>query len=119
MFLGHFGLGFAGKRVAPELRLGTLFLAVQWADFLFWILALFGVEHFRSAPGAKRSTPMDFYDYPWSRGLVAFPGAAWIGSVVGSPPPDERTVEIAAAVAMWLLVSWGYGIDRHRTVALA
>ncbi len=29
MFLGHFGLGFAGKRVAPALSLGALFLAVQ------------------------------------------------------------------------------------------
>jgi len=27
MFLGHFGLGFAGKRVAPTLSLGTLLSA--------------------------------------------------------------------------------------------
>src|SRR3982751_205102 len=28
MFLGHFGLGFAGKRIAPHMSLGSLFLAV-------------------------------------------------------------------------------------------
>ncbi|MEP6993125.1 MAG: metal-dependent hydrolase [Acidobacteriota bacterium] len=70
MFLGHFGLGFAGKRVAPALSLGTLFLAVQFADLLFWVLALLGVEHFRIQPGATRMTPMDFSDYPISHSLA-------------------------------------------------
>jgi hypothetical protein len=32
MYLEHFGLGFAGKRIAPAVSLGTLFLTVQWAD---------------------------------------------------------------------------------------
>ena len=75
MFLGHFGLSFAGKRLAPAVSLGTLFLATQWADLLFWILTLAGIEHFRIAPGATRVTPMDFYDYPWSHSLVGL--AAW------------------------------------------
>ncbi len=70
MFLGHFGLGFAGKRVAPSVSLGTLFLAVQWADLMFFILALLGIEHFRIAPGNTRMTPVDFYDYPISHSLV-------------------------------------------------
>jgi LexA-binding, inner membrane-associated putative hydrolase len=75
MFLGHFGLSFAGKRLAPDVSLGTLFLATQWADLLFWVLTLVGIEHFRIAPGATRVTPMDFYDYPWSHSLVGL--AAW------------------------------------------
>ncbi len=75
MFLGHFGLSFAGKRLAPTVSLGTLFLATQWADLLFWILSLVGIEHFRIAPGATRVTPMDFYDYSWSHGLLGL--AAW------------------------------------------
>ena len=70
MFLGHFGLGLAGKRVAPSISLGTLFLAVQWADLLFFILALLGIEHFRIAPGNTRMTPVDFFDYPISHSLV-------------------------------------------------
>jgi hypothetical protein len=70
MFLGHFGLGLAGKRVAPSVSLGTLFLAVQWADLLFFILAVAGIEHFRIAPGITRVTPVDFFDYPISHSLV-------------------------------------------------
>src|SRR4029079_13865013 len=81
MFLGHFGLGFAGKRIAPDMSLGSLFLAVQFADLLFWILALVGAEHFRISPGATRVTPMDFYDYPYSHSLVAL--AVW-AAIVGA-----------------------------------
>ncbi len=80
MFLGHFGLSFAGKRLAPAVSLGSLFLATQWADLLFWILSLVGIEHFRIAPGATRVTPMDFYDYPWSHGLLSL--VAW-GLLIG------------------------------------
>lgn len=41
--------------------------------------------------------------------LVGIYGAA----VFGPPPPDERTVALSA-LAIWLLVAWGYWIDRHR-----
>ena len=217
MFLGHFGLGFAGKRLAPALSLGALFLAVQWADLLFFPLTLLGIEHFRIRPGDTVVTPMEFYDYPWSHGLVALAGwgllfggvyflarrarvaalffglgvvshwfldalvhrpdmpvlprgpyaglglwnslpltvlaealvfggglsvylratratdrvgtwalgalvaflaVAWIGSIAGPPPPNERVVA-ATGIAMWLLVPWGYWIDRHRAIVPA
>ncbi len=217
MFLGHFGLGFAGKRAAPALSLGVLFLAVGWADLLFFPLALTGVEHFRIAPGATAVTPFDFYDYPISHGLVGLaiwglvlgsgyflfrkqrlaaivfglgivshwfldafvhrpdmpilsgppyfglglwnsfpltiaaevavfgPGLAiylrttraldrtgtwalwalvgvlvvtWAASVAGPPPPSERVVEWSG-VAMWLLIPWGFWIDRHRAIVEA
>jgi hypothetical protein len=71
VFLAHYGLGLAGKRLAPDVSLGTLFLATQWADLVFFPLALAGIEHFRVAPGATRMTPVDFYDYPWSHSLIA------------------------------------------------
>jgi hypothetical protein len=81
MFLGHFGLGLAGKRAAPNMSLGSLFLAVQFADLLFWIMTLIGAEHFAISPGATRVTPMDFFDYPYSHSLLAL--VAW-GAIVGS-----------------------------------
>lgn len=37
MFLGHFAVGLAGKRVAPAISLGTWFLSVQFVD-LVWPL---------------------------------------------------------------------------------
>ena len=74
MFVGHFGGAFAGKRIAPRVSLGTLFLAFQWADLLWPVLLLAGVEHVRGVPGLIPTNPYDFYDYPWSHSLVALAG---------------------------------------------
>jgi hypothetical protein len=106
MFLGHFGLGFAGKRVASRLSLGALFLAVQWADLLFFVLALFGVEHFRILPGATVVSPFDFYDYPISHSLVGL--LVW-GLLLGGAYyllRRDRTATLllaAGVVSHWML----------------
>jgi LexA-binding, inner membrane-associated putative hydrolase len=214
MFLGHFGLGLAGKRAAPTVSLGTLLLAVQFADCLWPLLLLLGLEHVRIAPGATRMTPLDFFDYPVSHSLAALVGwglafgalhfawrrnwraagilaagvvshwvldmlvhrpdmpllpggpyvglglwnsvsatvalelglygvglavyaattrardrtgqyalwglllfllAVWIGAVFGPPPPSERALMLSA-LGLWLVIPWGYWIDRHRTI---
>jgi hypothetical protein len=103
MFLGHFGLGFAGKRAAPALSLGALFLAVGWADMLFFPLAILGVEHFRIAPGDTLVTPFDFYDYPWSHGLVSL--GVW-GLLLGGGYFLLRRRRVAAVV-------FGLGVMSH------
>jgi hypothetical protein len=74
MFLGHFALGLAGKRVVPRASLGVLFLSVQLPDVL-WPLFLFaGLEHVRIDPGNTPVTPLDFHDYPWTHSFVAVIG---------------------------------------------
>jgi hypothetical protein len=35
VFIGHFAVGLATKRVAPQVSLGTLFMAAQFADLLW------------------------------------------------------------------------------------
>ena len=46
-------------------------------------------------------------------GLVAFLVLLYAASLLGPPPPDTRTVAWAGN-ALWLIVLWGYWIDRHR-----
>src|SRR5690242_17099108 len=75
MFIGHFGVALAAKKVAPRTSLGSLFLATQFADLLWPILLLFGIEHVRIAPGITAVSPFDFYDYPISHSLVTL--SAW------------------------------------------
>jgi hypothetical protein len=70
MFLGHFGVALAAKKVAPKTSLGTLVLAAQLADLLWPIFLLLGWEQVRIAPGITRVTPLDFISYPWSHSLV-------------------------------------------------
>jgi hypothetical protein len=54
MHVGHFAAGFLGKRVAPQLSLGTMILAAMLADFLWCIFMLAGLEkvQFKTALGA-------------------------------------------------------------------
>jgi len=212
MFLGHFALAMAAKRATPRLSLGSLFVAAQFADLLWPILVLAGVEQVEVRPGITTVTPLDFVSYPWSHSLamlalwgallglafvaarrggaagmiaalvvshwlldvashrpdmplspggsqklglglwnslpatlvvelglyalgvavyartteprdrvgrwalwslVGFLGAIYLGNVFGPPPPSGRAVAWSG-IAMWLLIAWGYWIDRHR-----
>lgn len=71
MFIGHFAVGFAAKRAAPAVSLGSLFLACQLADLVWPVLVLAGVERVEIRPGVTVVTPLDFVHYPWSHSLVA------------------------------------------------
>ena len=71
MFVGHYGVSFAGKRPAPRLSLGILFLAVQLLDILFAVFVLLGVEKLRIVPGFTAYNPYDLYWMPYSHSLLA------------------------------------------------
>lgn len=218
MFIGHFAVGFAAKRAAPQTSLGTLFLGAQLLDLLWPSLLLLGVERVEISPGITRLTPLDFTYYPWSHSLlmvyvwglllgadyylvrhyrrgaivvgllvlshwlldllvhrpdlplypgdsplvglglwnfpvlaivlevglfimgvwlyhrgtlardriglwglwvlVAFLMLIYLGNLFGDPPPSVAAIGWVGQ-SQWLLVAWGYWIDRHRTVPAA
>lgn len=70
MFIGHFGVGFGAKAVAPRTSLGSLFLAAQFIDLLWPTFLLLGLETVRIEPGITRVTPLNFVDYPISHSLL-------------------------------------------------
>jgi FtsH-binding integral membrane protein len=74
MVIGHFGFGLGAKKFAPKVSLGTLFLAVQWADLLWPTLLLLHIEHVGLRPGDPHF-PLDFEDYPVTHSLLA--GILW------------------------------------------
>lgn len=80
MFLGHFGVAFAAKKALPKTSLGLLVFAAQFADLLWPILLLAGVERVRIVPGLLAASPFDFVRYPISHSLVMEFG--W-GALVG------------------------------------
>lgn len=71
MFLGHFAVGLAAKRLAPTVSLGALLLACQLADLVWPVLVLLGIERVEIDPGATAVTPLRFVDYPFSHSLAA------------------------------------------------
>lgn len=70
MFLGHYGVAFAAKRVAPRASLGALTLAAEFLDELWPILLLLGVEQVRIVPGLMVMSPLEFTYYPYSHSLL-------------------------------------------------
>ena len=105
MFLGHFAVALAAKRVAPRQSLGTLFLAAQFADLLWPALLLAGVEQVRIDPAA-RPIPLVFEHYPYSHSLLALTlwGVA-LGAVAWAVTRDRIGAAVVAAlvVSHWLL----------------
>lgn len=75
MFLGHFAVGLAAKKVAPRTSLATLFAAAQLVDLVWPVLVLLGVESLRVEPGNTAFTPLDFVHYPWTHSLLM--AVAW------------------------------------------
>jgi hypothetical protein len=78
MFVGHYAIALAAKRVAPEISLGKTFLAVQFLDVLWGVTILLGFEHARIVPGLLPGNSIDFYDYPWTHGLLMAFAWSWL-----------------------------------------
>ncbi len=70
MFIGHFGVGLGAKKAAPEISLGTFFLASQFLDLLWPTFLLLGWEHVKIQPGMTKMAPLNFTDYPLSHSLL-------------------------------------------------
>ena len=102
MFIGHFAVAFAAKKVTPKASLGTLVIAAAFLDVVWPVLVLLGIERFRIVPGFTAMNPFDFVYYPWSHSLLMTAvwallfalvylaasrdrvGAVWVGLVVAS-----------------------------------
>ncbi len=106
MFIGHFGVGFGAKSIAPRMSLGSLFLAAQFIDLLWPTFLLLGVERVRIAPGATAVTPLVFEHYPFSHSLLAVLGwAVLMGGVYWLLKRDRRGAAVFGALVLshWVL----------------
>jgi hypothetical protein len=106
MFLGHFGLAFAAKKAAPKASLGTLVFAAQFADLLWPILLLLGIERVRIVPGLLPASPFDFTSYPISHSLAAQLGwGALLCLIYFAIKRDGRTALLVGALVPthWVL----------------
>jgi hypothetical protein len=74
MFIGHFAVGFAAKRLNPKPSLGTYFLAAQFLDLLWPTFLLLGLESAEIRQDASNPIPLSFTHYPISHSLLAVVG---------------------------------------------
>jgi hypothetical protein len=60
MFLGHFGLALATKKINSKPSLGTTMMAAQFVDLLWPFLLLSNIEKVTVEPGNTAVTPLNF-----------------------------------------------------------
>jgi hypothetical protein len=138
MFLVHFALAMAAKKVAPKASLGTLVLSAQFADCLWPLLLVMGFEQVQIVPGITRVTPLDFVSYPilhsllmqLVRGLLLAAIYFFLrkdfrtATVVGALLPrhgllDYFSHRALSALALWLAIPWAARGDPQREAQLA
>lgn len=106
MFVGHFGVALAAKRLAPRTSLATLVAASSFIDLVWPLLLLAGVERVRMVPDGKPFLRFDFESYPYSHSALWVVGwAAALGFVYLWRTGYRRGAVVAAALVAshWIL----------------
>jgi len=112
MLVGHYAVAFAGKRLAPSVSLGALFLATQFLDLLWPVFLFLGLEHVRIDPGNTAVTPLDFYDYPYTHSLAA--AVFWAALFAGVFFWKQRKALLAALLFFCVMSHWLLDYVSHR-----
>jgi hypothetical protein len=139
MFVGHYGVSFATKRLDQRVPLWVWFIAVQWLDVVWSVLVLLGIEKLRIVPGFTQANALDLYYMPYTHGL---PGAIALSLVLGALvalfTSDQRAATVllvaAASFSHWVLdlvvhvpdlplydnsAKVGFGLWRHVGLSLS
>jgi len=112
VFIGHLGLAFAAKKVAPRPSLGTLALAAQLVDGVWPVFLLLGWEKVEIVPGITAVTPLLFTSYPYTHSLAA--GAVWALLLAGGYYLLRRDGVGAGWIAALVVSHWILDFISHR-----
>jgi hypothetical protein len=112
MFIGHFAVGFAAKRLAPKASLAPLLAAPLLADLLWPIFLLLGVEQVRINPAADNPfLTLTFISYPWSHSLAM--GVVW-GALFGGVYYGITNYRRGAwVIALGVMSHWVLDVATH------
>lgn len=112
MFLGHYAVGLAAKKVAPRASLGALIAAPILLDLIWPIFLLLGWEHVTIEPNKNPFLRLAFDFYPISHGLVAVVGWATLFASLYF----GFTRYVVGAIAIWVGVvsHWLLDLIVHR-----
>lgn len=112
MFIGHYALGLAAKRIAPRTSLGTLIAAPTLADLIWPVFLLLGWERVTVVPGPNPLLLFRFDSYPISHSLLTLCGWGLLFGMLYR----MRTGYMRGAVVVALLVvsHWVLDFVTHR-----
>ncbi|HUL02552.1 MAG TPA: metal-dependent hydrolase [Gemmatimonadales bacterium] len=112
MFIGHYALGLAAKRIAPRTSLGPLIAAPTLADMLWPVFLLTGWERATPAPATNPFFNYTFDSYPISHSLLAL--ALWAALFGGLYRWRTGYARGAVVVALLVLSHWVLDWVTHR-----
>jgi membrane-bound metal-dependent hydrolase YbcI (DUF457 family) len=112
MFIGHFAVGFASKRVAPKSSLAVLLAAPLLADLLWPAFLLLGIERVEVTPSANPFLNLTFLSYPWSHSLVM--GCIWALLFAGIYYALTRYTPGTVMIAIGVVSHWVLDVITHR-----
>lgn len=104
MFTGHLAIGFAGKRLEPNVSLGTWMTAAMLADLIAFILMIGGIERFRPVSGVATNRMLG--EIPYSHSLlmdVLWAGLFAAGFYLWRRQPRGALLLFGAALSHWVL----------------
>jgi membrane-bound metal-dependent hydrolase YbcI (DUF457 family) len=104
MFIGHFAVGFAAKKAAPQTGLAPLLAAPLFSDLPWPVFLLLGWERVRIDPGNTKFTPLDLAWFPWSHSLVMC--CVWAALFAAAYYAISRYWPGAIAIALGVLSHW-------------
>jgi membrane-bound metal-dependent hydrolase YbcI (DUF457 family) len=70
MFIGHYAVSFAAKRLAPEISMGILVFAANFPDIIWSIAIILGIENAHIASDSSVFTPVGLNYYAISHSFV-------------------------------------------------
>jgi membrane-bound metal-dependent hydrolase YbcI (DUF457 family) len=112
MFLGHFALGLAAKKLTPYTSLGTLVVAVQLLDLIWPTFLLLGIERVRVDPGNTAVTPLAFDHYPWTHSLAL--SVVWAAAFAALYAFFRRYPRGALVAGLGVVSHWVLDFVSHR-----
>ncbi len=112
MFLGHYAVALAAKRLTPATSLGTLFAAGACLDLIWPVLVIMNVERVVIEPGITAFTPLNFEHYPYSHSLLM--SALWGLLFAAGYYLYKRSTKAAMVVGALVISHWLLDAVVHR-----
>jgi hypothetical protein len=111
MFIGHFAVGIAGRRLTPRAGLGWWFASVAFLDLVWPVLLLMGLEHAELSGSANPFLALTFTDYPVSHSLVG--AVVWAVIFAGVYRLVKGRQDGALLLALGVLSHWVLDVATH------
>ncbi len=106
MFIGHYAVGFASKRVEPGASLAWYVAGASLLDLLFPLFVLLGLESARFAPAETPFLRISLDNYPWTHSLaMAVIWSVLFGLLCGAVTRNRGAALVAGAAVFshWVL----------------